>query len=202
MRFVSRHIVLAGNGVADIGWNSLKWADQHIHHLDEHDPTWYFGSDMAIFHVQPNSAFATAWCVMVDLDAMTADVMYLIIADSSVEDAIERALRGKAAFRSGPAGTTFLDAFTKSIDPKHFTAHPALMQTLTTWLTTPHPQSSPPAKVESAAAATVEPLPPVSTATATASPLPSPTQNVAPSVDDELAAALAASSAAMPPPPK
>lgn len=85
---------------ASIGINSLRWADQHVHHVAEYDPTWYFGSDMARFHIKEDRASLGAWGVAVDLSDLKKPrcwITYMLIVDASKQDPVERAVRNASS---------------------------------------------------------------------------------------------------------
>lgn len=81
---------LGSEDVADIGWEGLKWADQHVHRMMV-GGEWHFGSDMARFMIDPDASCASTLAVCVDLEDKVCDVTRLIIINGELENGVDTA---------------------------------------------------------------------------------------------------------------
>lgn len=98
---------------AFIGTDSLAWADQHIHKVDE-KPGWYLGSDMARFSLDPvvykRTEYAFAKCIMLDweVSAPLCHIMFLLIVSETKKKRLQDIID-----KSKKSGDTFIKCGSK-----------------------------------------------------------------------------------------
>eukprot|EP00475_Leptophrys_vorax_P044011 TRINITY_DN8662_c0_g1_i5.p1 TRINITY_DN8662_c0_g1~~TRINITY_DN8662_c0_g1_i5.p1 ORF type:complete len:507 (-),score=111.59 TRINITY_DN8662_c0_g1_i5:30-1550(-) len=91
--------------VSNIPENLFKWAEQHVHLVQDFDNFWHFGPDMAKFCIDQEQAVVSGCFVMVDLEGMRIDYTYMLIVKPDLEDIVEKAFSKHPAPEHNPRQT-------------------------------------------------------------------------------------------------